>query len=191
MCKGEVWERIADRVKPADREDERLLRLVATGDSGAFAALHRRRHAPVYRFVLRIVHAPDRAEEVTNDTMVTVWSKAAGFEFRSKVSTWIFGIAYRTALKSLRSSKRERSHVNLDDVGELADEKVSGIEAMFDRKRVNAALAKLPADLKAVIELTYYYGFSQQEIGEILSCPVGTVKSRMHAARARLKEVLA
>lgn len=178
-------------MKTADQEEERLLRLVATGDSGAFAALHRRRHAPVYRFALRIVHAPDRAEEVTNDTMVTVWSNAARFEFRSKVSTWIFGIAYRTALKSLRKNKQERSHVNIDDVGELADVERPGIEAIFDKKRVSNALGKLPADLKAVIELTYYYGFSQQEIADIMSCPIGTVKSRMHAARLQLREVLA
>lgn len=177
-------------MKPADQEDERLLRLTATGDSGAFAALHRRRYAPVYRFALRIVKAPDRAEEVANDTMVTVWSNAARFEFRSKVTTWMFGIAYRTSLKSLRKHKWERGRVGIEEVGELADEKALTIDAVFDKKRINEALAKLPADLKAVIELTYYYGFSQQEIGDILSCPVGTVKSRMHTARARLREVL-
>mgnify|MGYP001804294562 CR=1 FL=1 len=52
-------------------------------------------------------------------------------------------------------------------------------------------MAILPAELKALIEPAYFYGFNQQEIGDILSCPVGTVKSRMHTARARLKEVLA
>lgn len=178
-------------MKPADQEDERLLRLIASGDRAAFASLHRRSYAPVYRFALRMVRTPDRAEEVANDTMVTVWTNAARFEFRSKVSTWIFGISYRVALKSLRKNKREDTTVNLDDIGEIADTKGSDLEAMFDQRRVTKALAKLPADLKAVIELTYYYGFSQQEIGDILSCPVGTVKSRMHAARAKLKEVLA
>jgi len=178
-------------VKPADQEDERLLRQVAQGDSAAFATLHRRRYAQVYRFALRVVQAPDRAEEVTNDTMVTVWSDAERFEFRSKVTTWMFGIAYRTALKSLRRNKRERSQVELEKVDNLVSAHEPDIEAVFDKKRVHKALAKLPADLKAVVELTYFYGFSQQEIGEILSCPVGTVKSRMHSAREKLREVLA
>lgn len=179
------------KVKPADQEDERLLRQVARGDNAAFATLHRRRYAEVYRFALRVVRAPDRAEEVTNDTMVTVWSNAGKFEFRSKVSTWMFGIAYRTALKTLRKNKRERAQVELDKIDEAANAHEPDIDAVFEKKRINQALAKLPADLKAVIELAYFYGFNQQEIGEILSCPVGTVKSRMHTARARLKEVLA
>ncbi len=178
-------------MKPADQEDERLLRLIATGDGAAFATLHRRRYAPVYRFSLRITKAPDRAEEVANDTMVTVWSNAGRFEFRSKVTTWMFGIAYRTALKSLRKNRWERSQVELDQIDDLANAHEPDIDAVFEKKRINQALGKLPADLKAVIELAYFHGFSQQEIGEILSCPVGTVKSRMHAARSRLREVLA
>lgn len=178
------------KVKPTDQEDERLLRQVAHGDSAAFAALHQRRFASVYRFALRIVQTPDRAEEVTNDTMVTVWKSAARFEFRSKVSTWMFGIAYRTAMKSLRKTKWERTQVDIDDIQDIASNE-PGIEAAFDKRRVTQALAKLPGDLKAVVELTYFYGFSQQEISEILSCPVGTVKSRMHAARSKLREVLA
>ena len=177
-------------MKPADQEDERLLRLVATGDGTAFATLHRRRYVHTYRFALKIVHAPDQAEEVTNDTMVAVWSNASRFEFRSRVTTWIFGIAYRKALKSLRKNKWERNQMSIDEITELADTKGSDIEALFDKKRIAQALAKLPAELKAVVELTYYYGFSQHEIGKIMSCPVGTVKSRMHAARAKMREVL-
>ena len=79
-------------MKPADQEDERLLRRVAQGDSAAFATLHRRRYAQVYRFALRVVQATDRAEEVANDTMVAVWANAGRFEFRSKVTNWMFGI---------------------------------------------------------------------------------------------------
>ena len=191
VSRGETRKGAAVKVKPADQEDERLLRQVAGGDSAAFAALHRRRYAQVYRFALRVVQAPDRAEEVANDTMVTVWSTAGRFEFRSKVTTWMFGIAYRTALKSLRKNKWERSQVELDKIDDLANAHEPNLDAIFDKKRLDQALGKLPSDLKAVIELAYFYGFNQQEIGEILSCPVGTVKSRMHAARTRLREVLA
>lgn len=174
----------------SDREDERLLRRIADGDRAAFAALHQRRHAHVYRFAVGIVKAPDRAEEVTNDTMVAVWSGAARFEFRSKVSTWIFGIAYRTALKSLRRDRFEQSHVDIEVLPEIEDAMIETAENLFNRTRVTKALAALPGELRAVVELTYYQGYSYIEIGKILSCPVGTVKSRMHSARARLREVL-
>lgn len=173
-----------------DKEDERLMRLVADGDRAAFAASHRRVYAQVYRFALRMVQAPDRAEEVANDTMVAVWSGAARFEFRSKVSTWIFGVAYRIALRTLKRNRFERRLMDIDDMPELEDANAAAPEAFLDKRRVARALSTLPADLKAVVELTYFYGFSYPEIGEILSCPVGTVKSRMHAARARLREVL-
>ena len=173
-----------------NREDERLLRLVADGDRAAFAALHRRRYAHVYRFALRMVHAPDRAEEVANDVMVAVWRGAARFEFRSKASTWMFGIAYRVALKSLRRNKFERNQMEIDAMPEIEAKGVATVEQAFDRASVAKALAALPTELKAVVELTYFQDLSYAEIGEILSCPVGTVKSRMHAARARMREVL-
>ncbi len=88
--------------------------------------------------------------------MVAVWVNAARFEFRSKVTTWMFGITYRTALTSLRKSRKENGDVKLDDVEEIADTKGPSLEGMFDQRRVKQALTKLPAELRAVIELTYY-----------------------------------
>ena len=81
----------------------------------AFERLHRRFHRRVFGFALRLTERFELAEEVVNDTMMTVWRKAMDFEGRSKVSTWILGIAYRTAIKARRRSAPERLHDELDD----------------------------------------------------------------------------
>ena len=127
-----------------DQENKRLMRLVADGDRAAFATLHRRVYAQVYRFSLRMVRTPDRAEEGANDTMVAVWSSAARFEHRSKVSTWIFGVAYRTALKSLKRHRFERRHVDIDA---MPDQLEYLIRSVADDKLVGPQTLPLPQSL--------------------------------------------
>jgi RNA polymerase sigma-70 factor (ECF subfamily) len=134
--------------------------------------------------------AHDRADEATNDTMLAVWKGAKSFQFRSKVSTWIFGIAYRATLKTARRNRKERFHVDLEKGNSVVDDRVPGIETLFNRVEVMRALDRLPLDLRAVVELTYFQQLNYNEISEILDCPVGTVKSRMHTARAKLREHL-
>ena len=174
----------------ANEADANLLRAIAGGDARAFKALHQRYYSKAYGFALRIVQAPDRAEEIANDAMLAVWRGAARFEGRAKVSSWIFGIVYRMSLKSRRRFWFERSHVELDDTLGLADEATPGIEAMFVRREISGALATLTVELRTVVELTYRDGMSYPEIAEIVGCPVGTVKSRMSAARQKLRKHL-
>ena len=173
-----------------DQSDERLIQEIAGGDRAAFATLHRKYHTDVFRFSFRMLRRHDHADEATNDTMLAVWKSAGSFQYRSKVSTWIFGIAYRAALKTARTYKREQTHVDIDTGPELEDEKPTGAESLLTQMDVQHALDCLPLDLRAVVELTYFQGRSYTEISEILACPVGTVKSRMHAARAKMREVL-
>ena len=115
-------------------------------------------------------------------------------EFRegSQVSTWIIGIAYRRALKSIQ-------HVNVQQRAEAAafDEMPDEVLLGFaqDHDRVSAdwlaqGLSKLPLEQRMALELAYFLGHSCEEIAEITGCPVNTVKSRMHQARAKLRELL-
>ena len=170
--------------------DVALLRAVATGDAGAFKALHKRYYAKAYGFALRVVQAPDRADEIANDAMLAIWRGADKFEGRAKVSSWIFGIVYRMALKSRRRFWFERSHVELDDTLGLADEATPGVEAIFARQEISGALATLTVELRAIVELTYREGLSYPEIAEIVGCPIGTVKSRMSSARQKMRKHL-
>lgn len=171
-------------------QDTELINLIAKGDRGAFRELHRRYFRAVSRFVSRLVEDSERIEEVTNDTMLAIWRGAQGFQHRSKVSTWIFGIAYRVARKTSSKYRFERMHIELDEAPELASDTRDGFETVFTKQALSKALSTLSFDLRAVVELTYYYGLSYPEISEILDCPVGTVKSRMHAAREKLRRVL-
>jgi len=172
--------------KDADT-DSALLRAVAAGDRNAFRCLHDRYYPRVHGFALRLVQRRDRADEIANDAMLAVWRSAAKFEGRAKVSTWIFGIVYRLAMKSHRFFRFELRQVDIAQGEHVADESVAPIEVLFERRRVMAALARLPVRFRIVVELTYYDGLSYGEIAQIVGCAEGTVKSRMSRARTLLR----
>lgn len=168
--------------------DHALLAAVAQGDMDAFRALHQRHNAKVYGFAQRIVQAADRAEEIANDTWLAVWKGAAKFEGRSSVTTWLFGIAYRTALKTRRRFRFETQHVTLNE--DLSASEVGGAEQALLSRDVARALSQLSLEHRTVVELTYYYGMTYLEIGALMGCPEGTVKSRMSHARRKMKHLL-
>lgn len=135
----------------------------------------------------------DLAQEGVNDVMLVVWTNGQSFSGRSKVRTWIMGIAYRKALKLVRSSRRWQDRFKLMDSAQwnepsdLSSEPSSSIESL---DALGYALRSLPPKQRAVIELTYRYGYSYEEIATIVDCPVNTVKTRMFHARANLKRIV-
>tara|TARA_R110002124_G_scaffold252447_1_gene417762 strand:+ start:251 stop:715 length:465 start_codon:yes stop_codon:yes gene_type:complete len=139
-------------------------------------------------FARRITDNAESAEEVANDALMTVWRTADRFERRSKPSSWIFGIAYRMALRQREKIGKRKGDVELDE-GLVADDSNTEM-AVMHKKDLAAALLKLTPELRAVVELTYYNGYLYTEIADILECPVGTVKTRMMTARKRLREML-
>lgn len=173
-----------------DEEDRQLLaRLKA--DPTAFERLYRAFYPRLFDFVLRMLGSPADAEEAINDTMLVVWNKADEFAGRSKVSTWIFGIAYKKSLKRLKLRKRlsEREihiDVELHDTRDLADT-LSEHEVL---ERVRTAVGKLPIAQRSIVHLAFFYGYSYPEIAKIVDCPVNTVKTRMFYARERLRPLL-
>ncbi len=104
---GSRTRRQPDRKAPASAGDTALLARVAKRDRGAFRSLYDRYSRPVYRFLYRFSRRPELIEEAVNDVMLGVWENAASFGHRSKVSTWIMGIAYR---KGLKLTEKERRH---------------------------------------------------------------------------------
>jgi len=168
--------------------DQALLTGVAQGDMQAFEHLHNRHHGKLLRFAMRLVQNSGAAEEVVNDTLMTVWRTADRFEGRSKPSTWMFGIAYRIAMRARQKALRRAGDVELDE-GLVADG-LDTADRVILKTDLAAALRRLTPDLRAVVELTYFNGFLYTEISEILECPVGTVKTRMMTARKRLRDVL-
>jgi RNA polymerase sigma-70 factor, ECF subfamily len=163
-----------------------LVARIAAGDQQAFAefyVLYRRRIA---RFLGRVIASSDTVDELINDVMYVVWQDAGRFERRSKVSTWVFAIAWHKALRALERQKRGKA-VSMPEVEELAAEERGEIE---ERDWLRRGLDQLSTEHRLVVELTFFAGCSYGEIAEIADCPVNTVKTRMFHARRRLRGIL-
>lgn len=173
--------------------DLALLGRIAHGDRAALRDLYTTYYHPLLRFIYRITGRLDLAQEGINDTMLVVWRSAPSFGGRSTVSTWIMGIAYRKALKLLAASQRWTRHIASAPSEELIERFEPAVEPTSDgdlRDLLDEALRHLSAEHRAVVELTYFYGYSYDEIAAIAGCPVNTVKTRMFHARAKLKKLL-
>lgn len=172
-------------------EEAALLARVAAEERDAFEALYRLYSPRLQRFVRGMTKQTSLVEEILDDTMMVVWRKAYTFNHRSKVSTWIFAIAYRQSLKALERSGAQEE-IGID---ERADASAPGPDEALQqqevRKHLDDALHTLSPEQRAVMELTYYFGYACREIAEIMGCPLDTVKTRMFYARRKLKAFLA
>jgi RNA polymerase sigma-70 factor (ECF subfamily) len=180
------------RQEPRDSRasDALLIQRILVKDIGAFEELYRIYCPRLTRFLSRLVQRPQIVEEVMNDTLMVVWDKADSFQGGSKLSTWIFGIAYRKAMKALRKQDEP-----VEDP--WADQRVSldpSPEDELGRQRIQVllhrAIAELSPDHRAVVEFTYFHEMGYREIADIMGCPVDTVKTRMFHARRHLKRRL-
>ena len=169
---------------------------VAAEQMDAFEALYRLYHPRLVRFLDGMTRRPALVEEILDDTMLVVWRRAHTWLPTAKVSTWIFGIAYRQALKALRQVD---DAIEFPDSGEQAsafdgDPADAGPDGALQqqqlRLQLDAALATLSPEQRAVIQMTYYLGYSCRDIAQVLDCPVDTVKTRMFYARRRLRTLL-
>jgi RNA polymerase sigma-70 factor (ECF subfamily) len=172
--------------------DERLLEHLARGDPGPLVSLYDRHARALFAFLCRLTGDEIAAEDLLQETFVGAWHSAPTFQGRSSVRTWLFGIAHNKAGHWLRRrrprSLDENECENLLDPGPAVSEMA---EAAWRRERVAAALARLPAPQREVLELTFFHGLSCAEVAEAMDCPIGTVKSRAHLARKRLARMLA
>jgi RNA polymerase sigma factor (sigma-70 family) len=182
----------ARQPSPSLEEDDRILiRRVAVKDRQAFEILYHRYAQRLYRYLSKLISQRELIEEVLDDAMLVVWQNAARFNHTSRLSTWMFGIAYHKALKALARSSNQSRDVPLAMPDDCIDRE--GPEGAMTRQELHntlgRALETLPPELRAVVELTFYHGCSYQEIAEITGCPVNTVKTRMFHARRRLAQV--
>ncbi|MDP9046264.1 MAG: sigma-70 family RNA polymerase sigma factor [Pseudomonadota bacterium] len=177
--------------KAADTAEAALIaRVAAASDLPAFEALYRAYHPRLIRFVGLMVSRRPVVEEILNDTMLVVWRRAHTYNGQCKVSTWVFAIAYRTALKALRQQDTPVEGSALDD--RATDER--GPEQRHSDRQTRAALeqalAALSAEQRSVLVLTYFHGLPYTEIAQIVECPPDTVKTRMFHGRRRLRALL-
>lgn len=174
-----------------DGNDERLIAAVRQKDIGAFEELYRAYYTRLTRFLLRLVNRPQLVEEVLNDTMMVVWEKADSFNGASKLSTWIFAIAYRKAMKALR---KQDEPIADDAMAERVSADPTPEDAFGhgrQRSLLLKAIGELSPDHRAVIDFTYFQEMGYREIASIMECPIDTVKTRMFHARRHLKKRMA
>jgi RNA polymerase sigma factor (sigma-70 family) len=174
-----------------EEDDLTLIRRVAAKDRQAFEALYHRYAQRLYRYLSKLISQRELIEEVLDDVMMVVWQNASRYNHTSRISTWMFGIAYHKALKALARSSNQSRDVPLAMPEDWIDRE--GPDGAMTRQELHRTLARaletLPPELRAVVELTFYQGCSYQEIAEITGCPVNTVKTRMFHARRRLAQV--
>ena len=165
----------------ADQSDETLAVLAQRGDQEAVSVLVRRHSGRLYGFLQRYHPDRDDCEDLLQETWVRALANLNRFDPEKRFSTWLFQIALnlcrdlarRDQVRSrFRKGVQEMQHGN---TGVTAEEKVDAMKAM-------QAIETLPQQQKEVLLLRYYHGFPEAEVSEILGCPRGTVKSRLHQA---------
>jgi RNA polymerase sigma-70 factor (ECF subfamily) len=172
-------------------DDIELVVRVAKGDELAFLALYDRYASRVHSLTMRILGDPMLAEEATQDTFLKLWSRSRQYlAERGAFLTWLLTIARRVALDRLRLEAR-RPALSDSENPDVVWQDLPDIESASEESRWRSlyfAVQSLQPDYRKVIELAYYQGLSQSEIGEVLGWPLGTVKTRLRAALEQLRE---
>ena len=171
-----------------DDSDRKLLDRVAAGDREAFRELYIAYHRRLARFLTRLTRRYDVAEEIINDALWVVWRRAGDFRGESRVSTWIMGIAYRRALKTLSSRGQQPfAAMPLESQQLVAPDELGASETS---EWILLGMEQLPTEQRMALEFAYGYGHSCEEIALMMECPVNTVKTRLFHARAKLRTIL-
>ena len=186
--------------------DEDLMARFCRGQKDAFGALLRRYERELFGYLRRYLGDSNLAEDVFQNTFLQLYTKSGHYENGRPVRPWLYTIATNQAIDALRRSGRHTA-LSLDqNQQELPDGQVRSLLEMLEnrgpgpleqaqgeerRERVRASVDQLPDFMRQVVILAYYQGLKYREIAEILGIPVGTVKSRLHAALVKLQEAWA
>jgi RNA polymerase sigma-70 factor, ECF subfamily len=179
------------------QSDAELLRLMLGGDEEAFTALYRRRQGGVYRFALQMSGSEALAEDVVQEVFMVLMRDGGNFDpSRGSLAAYLYGIARNHVL---RAFERERSLVPLgDEADDAGDAPHENLVAHFDPlgdltrvemvKKLRQAVLALPAHYREALVLCELHELSYADAAGALGCAVGTVRSRLHRARAMLAE---
>lgn len=179
-------------------EDEQLVTLIIQKDQGGLGALYDRYGKAVFGFVYHLLGDIGHTEEVVQEVFLRVWLRASTYRpERGRLQTWIMSMAHHRAVDELR--KRRRLQDTLETEARLTlmyspaqeDTAAKEAEQREEGEAVRKALESLPEEQRQVIQMSYYEGYSQSEIAELLQHPLGTVKTRMRLGMQKLKTALA
>ncbi|MDY3563768.1 sigma-70 family RNA polymerase sigma factor [Gemmata sp. JC673] len=183
--------------------DEQLLARLRAGERDCFGVLVRRYERELFGYLRRYLGDDDLADDVFQNTFVQVYTKLGQYELDRPVRPWLYAIATNQAIDALRRRNRradQRADVvtTADEDGHprplfellpaAGDEPSAAADRAEQRELVRAAVDRLPELLRQVVLLAYFQGLKYRDVADALGIPVGTVKSRLHAALAKLTE---
>jgi len=178
--------------------DEQLLAEYLAGRKDRFEVLVRRYTQELYRFLVRLTGSASAAEDIVQETFLQVHISAESFDTRRRFKPWLFTIAANKARDLLRSRTRrpevpldaqlepgnEQARRFADLLADVAADPSEPLQIEEERRLVRQIVEAMPEHLKEVLVLSYYHRFAYKEMAAILDIPLGTVKSRLHAAVA-------
>ncbi len=172
----------------ADDPAALIVAIARSADRSAFARLFGHFAPRVKSYMLRLGAAPEAAEELAQEAMLSVWRKAALFDpARAGASTWIFAIARNLRIDALRRERRPKIEDDPTDAPEAETSADAMVAAREAEARLREAVTALPADQAEVVRLSFFQDKPHSEIARDLDLPLGTVKSRLRLALARLR----
>ncbi|CAG4883846.1 RNA polymerase, sigma 24 (sigma E) factor [Georgfuchsia toluolica] len=183
------------------KADQALVQRIQAGDQQAFGLLVTKYQRKLMRLIMRLVRNPAEAEEVTQEAFIKAYRALPGFRGESAFYTWLYRIGINAAKNWLMANERKVSTLtNADneeaedfDSGELLRDTDTPEHILMSRQiaeTVNAALDRLPEDLRIAVTLREIDGLSYEEIATATNCPIGTVRSRIFRAREAIAEEL-
>ncbi|MEW6238837.1 MAG: sigma-70 family RNA polymerase sigma factor [Candidatus Omnitrophota bacterium] len=190
----------AESTAGKSEEDRRLIMLCQDGDCAAFERLYRRYAKDVFNMALRMVGSSEIAEEVVQETFISVFRDIRRFQFQSAFTTWLYRIALRRSADYFRKHKKridktisifqnspDESPFEFQDGNPTPAERARENER---RKVLEDAIDSLSFKQKKIVILRYIHHLSYEEIADILQCRLGTVKSRLNRAHKSLEQAL-
>ncbi|HWB10290.1 MAG TPA: RNA polymerase sigma factor [Pirellulales bacterium] len=186
------WNRGITGIVSIPEDDEReLIDRARGGEATAFERLAEQYAARLWRCALALCKDKHWAEDLVQETLIGAWQSVARFDGRCVFSSWLHGILRHRFLKGRRQQNAARLSASdgLDQTPCIAHTPDRSAEASEDALRIRRTVAKLPEEHRLVVELRFFAGATLDEIAAVLGCPLGTVKSRLHHALKKLRQM--
>ena len=187
-----------EEVRNSDSQEAEAIRQAQQGDANAFEFLYRLHSSRVFALCLRMLKNTAEAEDLTQETFLTVFRALRTFRGHSAFSSWLHRVTINRVLMHLR--RKTLTDASLEEIIRSGEESGSPrkelrhfdlrLKGLIDRLSIRKAVTRLPARSRRTFVLHDLYGCEHREIAEILACSTGTSKSRLHKARRRLRELL-
>jgi RNA polymerase sigma-70 factor (ECF subfamily) len=190
---------------PVRSDEELLLAYRSRADRDAFGELVKRYEKELYGYLRHYLSDAEMAEDVFQQTFLQVHLKCDQFEEGRKVRPWLYTVATNQAIDCQRRNKRHRmasldrraqrdfegeSGALIESLGGVETDPGAAVESAEQQNQIRRAVEALPEQTRQVVMLVYFQGLKYREAAEILDIPVGTVKSRLHAAIEKLSETI-